>query len=415
MVALSVMSYIDRTAMSIAGPHIMKEFGLSETQMGSIYSAFILTYALLMAPGGRLADRFGPRLVLAWMSIGAAAFTALTASAGRIGLGILPSFLVIRLALGVCAAPIYPACARMTANWVAVAHHARVQGIILGGAPLGAAITPILFAWLIGRYGWRVSFLLAAVVTGALAFVWMAAVRDRPEGTRATVAAKRDPIPWGKLLADRNLVLLTLGYFCINYFEYIFFYWIYYYFGEIRKVGAAESAAYTTALLLTMMAMMPLGGWVSDRLIQPLGLKMSRRVVSVVGMVLSAVLLYAGTNMKDAPVMVTLLSLALGFAASAEGPFWASAIEAGGGESGAASGVMNGFGNVGGLVAPVLTPYIAQHAGWSWGLYFGSVVVLTGAVAWFFIDPTGMPQPNLTWPTRGHGDAETRGRGDESL
>ena len=59
MVALSVLSYIDRTAMSIAGPHIMKEFGLSETQMGSIYSAFILTYALLMAPGGRLADRFG--------------------------------------------------------------------------------------------------------------------------------------------------------------------------------------------------------------------------------------------------------------------------------------------------------------------------------------------------------------------
>ena len=68
--------------------------------------------------------------------------------------------------------------------------------------------------------------------------------------------------------------------------------------------------------------------------------------------------------------------------------FWASAIDAGGGQSGAASGIMNGVGNLGGLVAPVLTPYIAQRAGWTWALLFGSLVVLAGALAWLFIDPT---------------------------
>src|SRR5436309_15202158 len=79
MIALSVMSYFDRTIMSIAGPEIIKEFSLSETGMGAVYSAFILSYALLMIPGGRLADLFGPRRVLAVSGLGAALFTGLSA------------------------------------------------------------------------------------------------------------------------------------------------------------------------------------------------------------------------------------------------------------------------------------------------------------------------------------------------
>ena len=83
MFGLSVMSYFDRTIMSIAGPGIIKEFQLSETAMGTVYSAFTLGYALLMIPGGRLADRFGPRRVLTWMALGSALFTALTPLGAR--------------------------------------------------------------------------------------------------------------------------------------------------------------------------------------------------------------------------------------------------------------------------------------------------------------------------------------------
>src|SRR5713226_2664699 len=85
LISFSVMSFFDRTIMSIAGPGIMKEFGLSETQMGSVYSAFLLSYALLMVPGGHLADRFGPRFMLTAMGLGAALFTGLTALGGRPG------------------------------------------------------------------------------------------------------------------------------------------------------------------------------------------------------------------------------------------------------------------------------------------------------------------------------------------
>ena len=122
MFAFSVMSYCDRTIMSIAGPQVMREFGIAPTQMGSIYSAFILGYFLLMIPGGQLADRLGPRVTLGLMGLAAALFTGLTALGGKPGrgtyIGVIPAFLVIRICMGVGTAPLYPACGRMGMHWI---------------------------------------------------------------------------------------------------------------------------------------------------------------------------------------------------------------------------------------------------------------------------------------------------------
>jgi len=152
LILLSVMTYFDRTIITIAGPGIMREFSLSETEMGMVYSAYLLTYALLMVPGGLLADRLGPRLVLTLMAFGSAVFTGLTAVAGRPGLGaligVVPSFLLIRLVLGICAAPEYPSSGRMNANWTPVSARARVWGWIASGAGIGGAISPLLFTWM---------------------------------------------------------------------------------------------------------------------------------------------------------------------------------------------------------------------------------------------------------------------------
>jgi MFS family permease len=187
-----------------------------------------------------------------------------------------------------------------------------------------------------------------------------------------------------RLLGRPDLLLLSLGYFALNYFEYIFFYWIYYYFGEVKHMPGQTGAIYTTILLLTMMAAAPLGGLLADVLGHRWGVLRSRRVVAGGGMAASALLLYLGVNAHADGLIVFLLSLALGCASAAEGPFWSSAADAGGPDAGAATGVMNGIGNVGGLIAPVLTPYLAERAGWSAGLYFASGVVLVGAGVWIF-------------------------------
>src|SRR5271169_1141651 len=259
----SMISYFDRTIMSIAGPQLMEDFGLSPTQMGSVYSAFVLGYALLMVPGGHASDRFGPRVTLAFMGVFSAAFTGLLVFCGKPGLGtylgIVPALFALRLGLGGVTAPLYPACARMTANWIPVVYHARVQGFIMAGSSLGAAISPLLFTWMLTQFRWRISFTLSACATAALGVFWMWYARDYPPGISPHAYRKTEPArsSWAQLFADRNLMLLTFAYATLGYFQYIFFYWIYYYFGGVLHLGAQASAKYTTVLFVTEGAMMP--------------------------------------------------------------------------------------------------------------------------------------------------------------
>jgi sugar phosphate permease len=405
MVAFSIMSYFDRTIMSIAGPGMMKEFSISETAMGAVYTAFLMSYAAMNLPGGYLADRIGPRRVLTVMGLGAALFTGLTALGGKPGLGtvlgIVPSFFLVRFALGFLTGPLYPTCARTMGNWIPPTQHARVQGFIAAGAGLGGATSPLLFSWMIGYYGWRTSFWIAGVATAVLAVLWFWYVRDHPfqhpgiagannasPGGQVTLKeSKAGPTPWLKLLTDRNLMLLTGGYFAVSYFEYIYFFWLYYYLGEIRHLGPRQSAIATTIVFLTWMVMSPLGGWVSDLLVRRYGQKAGRRIVPIISLSLSAVLLCIGINLTGTVATVALLSLSFGCASISDGPYWASAISLGGKQVGAACGILNTGGNLGGL-APLVTPFIAAYASWSWGLYFASIILMAAVLTWFFIDPS---------------------------
>lgn len=396
----SMLSYFDRTIMSIAGPQMIKDFGLSPTAMGGIYSAFILGYALLMIPCGHFTDLLGPRLTLTLMGLLSALFTLLIVAGGRPGLGaiigIVPALFAIRLGLGVVTAPLYPACARMTANWIPFIYHARVQALVMAGSSLGAAISPVLFTWMLMQFRWRLSFALAAAGTAALGLCWYGYARDYPPDAEKPLAmkTKTQRESWARLFADRNLLLLTFAYATLGYFQYIFFYWIYYYFGEIQHLSAQVSARYTTILFLTEGAIMPLGGVISDRLTRAYGPQFGRRVVPILGVACSALFTYAAT-ISPSPVMVLgCLSLALGLSSCCEGPFWALVTEIGGDHVGGAGSILNTGAQVGGFFAPILTPYIAAQAGWSWGLYAGSLIALFGAVAVYFVKtPAVQPAP----------------------
>jgi ACS family glucarate transporter-like MFS transporter len=396
MFGFSVMSYFNRTIMSIAGPVVMKEFALTETEMGSVYSAFLWGYALLMIPCGALADRLGPRLILTAMALGSAVFTALTAWGGTPGLGaylgIVPSFMIIRLGLGVFTAPIYPACGRMNANWMTSAQRGRTTGWVNSGAGLGGAVSPILFSWMIAVYGWRFSFVLAGLVTAILGAVWFFYVRDHPEEhpsrapepTDVFPTKQRAATPWRTLLTDRNLLLLTIGMGALGYFEYIFFYWIYYYLGEVRGLGASQSAFYTSVLFLTWLVMTPVGGWACDRLSMRYGIR-GLRMVGAGSLITAALLLFIGINLQQTVASVALMSLSLGFAACSDVAYWTATITMAGTEVGAATGILNAGSNIGGSFAPVLTAFIASQAGWSWGLYFGCLMALVGVMMWRWI------------------------------
>jgi MFS family permease len=392
LVLLSVITYFQRTSMSIAGPGIAREFGLTETQLGSVYSAFLLGYTLLMIPGGWLADRLGPRRTVTMVALFTAVFTTATALAGTGLTGGAPAaltlLLLIRFALGVSTAPIYPAAARMNSNWMPIHKRALVQGWIAAGAAIGGALSPYVLPFVVVHWGWRSAFVATGVTTLAVALVWLAVARDYPRSSMKAQTEGQESGSWLKLIAKRQLLLITSSYLATSYFLYIFFYWTYYYLGEIRRASASQSAMFTTLLFLAWMVLSPLGGRISDILLRRLGPIVGPRVVPVSALIASALMTIVAINLTSVVATGGLLALALGLAAATDASFWAAAIAVGGKQAGSAGGILNTGGNLGGLLAPVMTPWIATHYGWSAGLYFGCAVVVVGAVLWFKIDTT---------------------------
>jgi ACS family glucarate transporter-like MFS transporter len=354
-----------------------------------------------MIPGGRLVDRVGPRLVLLGVGLGSALFTGLTALAGNpelnVLLGVVPAFCVMRFGMGLFTAPLYPACARINANWFDPTQRARVWGLVSAGAGIGSAATPLLTTWIIRHWGWRESFWIAGGITALLTVIGITVLRNHPHRTppvsETLPEAQRpkrgaEPTHWRQLLSNRSLALLTLAYTGVGYFEYIFFFWTYHYFEKIRGMSSEKSAVYTTLLHIAWLTMTPLGGWAADRLIVRFGKLRGGRVVPITGLTLSAGLLCLGVNLSGELSVAIVLALALGMAAATDGSFWSTAIDLGRTQTGAATGILNTGANIGGLIAPTLTPWIASYTDWSCALYFASVVVLLSVICWFFITPS---------------------------
>src|SRR5215469_16184240 len=118
MFVISAIAYLDRVNISIAGKWIAQEFHLGDVQLGWVFSAFVLGYALFQAPGGRLADRFGPARVLAAVMVWYAFFTSATAwTPATIPFALL-LLLSVRFLLGSGEACVFPSSNRLVASWI---------------------------------------------------------------------------------------------------------------------------------------------------------------------------------------------------------------------------------------------------------------------------------------------------------
>src|SRR5580692_3322441 len=113
MLFLISINYIDRASLSVAMPLISKEFNVDPAMQGLILSSFFWTYAFMQVPGGMLADRFKPRIVIALATIFWGGFQALAALATS-----WPLLLLTRLGLGASEAPIYPAGGKLNGIWM---------------------------------------------------------------------------------------------------------------------------------------------------------------------------------------------------------------------------------------------------------------------------------------------------------
>jgi MFS family permease len=416
LMAICFLAHFNRISMSVAADlRIMAQYDLGTTAMGYVYSAFLVAYTLLMIPGGWVIDRFGPRFSLAVVCLGSAVFIALTAavdlaSTGGMALGM---FFVVRALMGVASAPLHPAAARAVSLGIPRARRSAANGLITGAALLGVASTFVVFGALVDWLDWPGAFLVAAAVTAGLGWLWIAAGTS-PEAERLApppTMPGRSAEPGSQLAAalelvgNRSLLLLTASYAAVGYFQYLFFYWMHYYFESVLKLGAEESRRYAAIPPLAMALGMPAGGWLSDRMQAAFGWRAGRAGLVIAAMLGSAALLWFGVRATETFWIVTWLSLSLGVLGMAEGPFWVTAVEVGGARGGLSAAVFNTGGNAGGFLAPVVTPLVSDALGYGWqsGISLASLVCLAGAACWFGIGDTARPAAASPEPTSAAG------------
>jgi ACS family glucarate transporter-like MFS transporter len=366
--ATATASYLARVNVSVAGLLIMQELGLSQEAMGRVFSAFLLGYALCQVPGGMLADRFGAKRVLGWAALlWVAATLGITAAVAAVGV-----LLAGRFVLGVAEAPMFPAAARAVASWMPEGSRGRANGIVVAAIGLGSAIAPPLVSFVMVRWGWRAAVLASVLPALVVGMAWM---KVRAPAEHAVAKGETGGLP-----RSRSFVLLTLSYTLQGYVGYIFVYWFYLYLVQVRRFSVLEGAWMGSLPWVLSIVSIPLGGWLFDRLPK------AGKAIPMMGLAGSGALIALGAKAENAWVAAACLALATALVLSVEGPFWTTMTAIAGPQSGAAGGFMNMGSNLGGLVSPALTPWLAARMGWEAALLVSAGAAVVGGMMWVWIE-----------------------------
>jgi ACS family glucarate transporter-like MFS transporter len=404
MFAISAIAYLDRVNISIAGGAIKQEFGLDNLRLGWVFSAFVAGYALFQAPGGRLADRFGPRNILALGTVWWAVFTALTALAPSRSEHALLILLCVRFALGLGEAVVYPASNRLVASWIPFQERGRANGVIFAGVGAGAGVTPPLITYILLNMGWRWSFWISAMIGLGAGLVWYVLARDTPSEhpwvstgeanliraglpQKAEGAGAHKALPWRTILASKDVMALSLSYFTYGYVAYIFFTWFFIYLNAVRKLDLKSSAFYGMLPFIAMATCSPVGGWISDRLTKRYGKRIGRCGVAGASLALAACFLTIGPLAADARLATLVLAGGAGALYLSASSFWSVTADLGGESAGSVSGVMNMCNQAAGALTASLTPWIAANFGWTSAFLVAAVLCFIGALAWLAVNP----------------------------
>ena len=200
--------------------------------------------------------------------------------------------------------------------------------------------------------------------------------KEQGRGSRST-ATRRDVL---RLFQNRSLVLLTLSYGALSYVQYLFFNWIEYYLSDQMHLPKSESREASFVILMSMAVGMACGGWVSDRMCRWLGHTKGSRIMAFAGMGLCAVFSVFGVSVNDPQAVVWCFSLSLGSLGLCEGIFWTTAPDLEKSNGGLACSLLNTGGNGVGMLAPLLTPLIADEFGWSSAVVVACIVCAIGGL-----------------------------------
>src|SRR5438270_1585063 len=383
-----LISYVHRGAFSVAAPFMARDLGLSKAGIGIVLSSFFWVYAFMQVPAGWIVDRFGTRRAYSQGFLFWSLATALTAFGRNV-----VALIGLRVATGAGQTITFPASARAVANSFPQAERGTVTGIYLTGVRFGAALVNAIGGFFLARYSWKLFFL----VIGLVPLIWLlpwtkflckweTPAASSPSGSMpaTTNASFFESL---MLLKNRSVFGIFLGFFAYDYVWFVFITWLPGYLALERSFTPIRMAVYSSVPYLPMSAIIILAGLFSDWLVRRGREERAvRKLFIVVGLAIGCLIVPAGlVSSKLAAVWLLTISLCgLGICSPNTWTLTQAVCEKK--IVGTVSGIQNFGGNIGGIIAPALTGYIA-HVTNSFALAFGlaGVVLVVGIFAYSFL------------------------------
>ena len=391
---LAVITYLDRVCISVAGPRIQEYLRIGPQQWGWVVGVFAIAYAVFEIPGGWMADRFGPRIILTRIVLWWSVFTALTGAVSS-----YPLLLLTRFWFGAGEAGAFPNAAASIASWFPASERGRAFGFLSMAMQTGGALSPLLVVPIQMRYGWRASFYVFALVGVAWAVVWFFWFRNTPREKRGVTRLELNEIgaaperqqhglPWGVVVRRGNFWAILLMALTFGYGNYFFIAWLHTYLVRARNFSERDLLLSTLPFIFGACANVG-SGITSDFLLKRFGLKAARCRVGIIGLASGGLfaLLAALTPSK----VGTLLLLCLSFAGIAfnQSMTFPICIDVARKFPGSMGGAMNTAAHVGAFLSGVMFGYIANVSGsYDRPLILMALVLGFGALIWLKIDPT---------------------------
>jgi MFS family permease len=375
------ITYLDRTNVSTAAAGFGKDFRLSKTQIGLVFSAFAYPYLLIQIVGGWISDRFGSRRTLIVCGIVWGGATALTGMAGG-----LASMLCARVLLGIGEGATFPAATAAMSRWVAKGERGYAQGITHAASRIGNALAPTSIVFIMTTYGWRASFFVCAGLSILWVVLWALTFTELPQNhpriTALELAALTQPpqdtprVPWGPLI--RRMAPVTVVYFCYGWTLWLYLSWTPQYFLHSQHLDLKDSALFASCVFLAGVLGDTLGGVLTDGILKRTGnLRLARSTMVSVCMLLSLLSLLPLMFTHGTAVSLLFLSAGFFFAEMTIGPMWATPMDIAPRHCGTASGIMNTGSALAAIISPVVGGYLIDLSG-NWQLPFLGSMLLMG-------------------------------------
>jgi MFS transporter, ACS family, D-galactonate transporter len=362
LMSATIINSFDRAALSVAVPFIIKDFGITAAVMGVALSAFFFTYVAGNFIGGILADRFGSKLVLGVSFTIWSVFSALTGFAHNI-----THIILIRLGVGLGEGPYFPSAVKVIRGIFPTEERGMAVGINSSGNRVGLTLCPIVMAFLITGWGWRVAFFVTGLACLIWVLVWVLCFKERVAAVVPSQAAGKpqaEKIKWLTLLSNRAIIGITVVKFTQDFLQWLFLTWIPGYLVTGRHFSIIEMGFYTSLAFGTAAVAQPFIGFLSDWLIrQGWSVNKARKTIQVGLQLLSATIIITG-HTEHVGLALFFMVLAISAESACAGHIWTIITdvipEA---HVGSVGGLINAIGAIAGIISPIVTGVLVTMTG----------------------------------------------------